>query len=508
ETLYLPQQLSSGVTILPYRTAAQVPFEYHIVIGASQDNLSAVFGSLTFLLDDKRKKLGIEDTDASEAFIKLHTLNSRNQAVFFCAEETFSGYAIPHSFLDAPGAPVKRYGELDEYKILFSEDHFLKEQELYSDLQAGKKISDSSQIFYRQQIDGFNAWRKRRSHAESPEGGPDSLIMELIKNRYCRSKTMPGKLSVSASALKPYYQCALQWLFREILALEKVRMETTLMADNVVGSLYHAALDHFFKKAKEKNGGMILPPENGLLPDEYAALVTESVDAALSQFSTGNEQFKISALTARLIRAEKQSIFDQLVIFLTAILSYFAGYYIADTELKLSHAPLEKPYFLTGIVDCVLEDRSDVSNPKSVILDFKLYGTPNHGLCTGDGDNGLEDFQLPMYVRLTEENGYKTVSTALFFSILKAEPNVIFGVISSNGKEKPYFKKDRIERTGEADNKFDAVMAEFNEKTERYAKEVLAGAFSTISDDEEKCFACDYHAVCRTTYAVNRRSHG
>ncbi|GHT89311.1 hypothetical protein FACS1894137_18330 [Spirochaetia bacterium] len=33
--------------------------------------------------------------------------------MFFCAEETFSGYAIPHSFLNVSGDPITRYGETD-----------------------------------------------------------------------------------------------------------------------------------------------------------------------------------------------------------------------------------------------------------------------------------------------------------------------------------------------------------------------------------------------------------
>ncbi|GHV76615.1 hypothetical protein AGMMS49942_14360 [Spirochaetia bacterium] len=502
---YLPQQSSSGVTVLPYRTAAPVPFEYHIVIGASQDNLSAVFGSLPFLLAEKRRKLGIEDIDASEAFIKLHTLNSRKRVVFFCAEETFSGYAIPHSFLNVTTPPVKRYGETDREN--FSDDPFIAEQELYRDIQAGKQVPGSPHRLYQQQIEGFAAWRGRRNAADVPEHGPDPLVMELIKARYCSSKAFPGKLSVSASAMKPYYQCALQWLFKEILQLEKVRMETTLMADNVAGSLYHAALDFFFKRVKAEAGGALLSLENGQLPSIYKTFIAEGVEAALEQFSSGNKQFEISALTARLLRAERQGIQDQLVIFLTALLEYFAGYVVADSELKLNYEPAGKQFFLTGMVDCVLEDRR--SSPTGVIIDFKLGNAPARKLCTGEGERGLEDFQLPMYLNLAEQNGYEKVHTALFFSILKAEPTVLFGVINTpkKGSEKPYRQNDRIERTGEADGKFAMLMAGFKEKTERYAADVLSGTFRTISDDDETCFACEYHGVCRTVYTIDRMAH-
>jgi hypothetical protein len=312
--------------------------------------------------------------------------------------------------------------------------------------------------------------------------------------------------------MKPYYQCALQWLFKTILQLEKVRMETTLMADNVIGSLYHAALDFFFKKVKTEAGGVLLSLENGQLPSIYKTFITDGVETALEQFSSGSKQFEltapmaVSALTARLLRAERRGIQDQIAIFLSALLEYFAGYAVVDSELKLSHEPAEKQFFLTGMVDCVLEDRRN--SPTGVIIDFKLGQAPARRLCTGEGERGLEDFQLPMYVTLAERNGYKRVHTALFFSILKAEPTVLFGVISTarKGSEKPYGKNARIERTGEAGSKFAMVMAEFKEKTERYAKDVLSGSFRAISDDEEKCFACDYHGVCRTVYTIDGTS--
>ncbi|GHT84024.1 hypothetical protein FACS1894137_06550 [Spirochaetia bacterium] len=381
-------------------------------------------------------------------------------------------------------------------------------------IQAGKTVSGTGHPLYQQQIEGFEAWRKRRSFADAPEQGADPLVMELIKARYCSSKTVPGKLSVSASALKPYYQCALQWLFKTILQLEKVRMETTLMADTVVGTLYHAALDFFFKKLKAEAGGVLLPLENGLLPPLYRDFIARGLETALEKISSGNKQFDIaapmavSALTARLLRAEKQGIQDQLVLFLSALLSYFAGYAVADSELKLSHEPAGKPYFLTGMVDCVLEDRRNAANPTGVIIDFKLGQAPARKQCTGEGDKGLEDFQLPMYVVLAEKNGYKRIHTALFFSILKAEPTVLFGLINTTRKnsEKPYRKNNRIERTGEADSKFAMILAEFKGKAERYVEDLLSGTFSTLSDDEQTCFACDYHGVCRTIYTVDGTS--
>ncbi|MDR0998824.1 MAG: hypothetical protein LBL70_07135, partial [Treponema sp.] len=100
ETRYLPQENSLGVSILPYRTAAPAPFGCHIVLGASQENLSELFPRLAFLPRLKKEKLGLKDVDASRVFIDLHRLNSERPAVFFCSQESFSGFAIPHAGLD------------------------------------------------------------------------------------------------------------------------------------------------------------------------------------------------------------------------------------------------------------------------------------------------------------------------------------------------------------------------------------------------------------------------
>jgi hypothetical protein len=126
---------------------------------------------------------------------------------------------------------------------------------------------------------------------------------------------------------------------------------------------------------------------------------------------------------------------------------------------------------------------------------------PDKKLCTGQGENGLEDFQLPMYVTLAEKTGGKPVETALFFSITRAEPSVIFGSIRNGAGGK---KKTGLERTGTEDDPAALVLSEFKTKAARYAEELASGNFTTISSSERKCISCIYHRVCRTVYAVGK----
>jgi hypothetical protein len=105
-----------------------------------------------------------------------------------------------------------------------------------------------------------------------------------------------------------------------------------------------------------------------------------------------------------------------------------------------------------------------------------------------------------MYLTLAEASGAPAVHTALFFNILKTETMVIFGRVRDrlSGKEKP--ARQAILRGGED---FEAVMAEFAAKTERYARDITEGNLSVASSGEARCGACAYRRVCRTLYTVD-----
>jgi hypothetical protein len=506
ETWYQVRESGSGVRVFPYRSAAAAPFAWHIVIGATQGDLNTVFSGLAFLSAGKRAQLGIKDQDVSGPFINLYTVNGLNGTAFFCAQQTFSGFALPHHGLKGPAKPKIRYGEPGRSsEARFVPDLFREEQWFYHAQQYPQDRAPFPQRLHQVQKAGFDAWRARRSQPRKP-GTPETMqrptIHQVIQERYGQVLHDGSRvLRVSSSALEPYYQCALQWLFDQVLGLKRIRMETNLMAENIRGIVYHQVLEGFFKQVKIQ-GGVLAPLVQGKLSDLYRHMLEQSVTQVFSCYRSGTSREEVSPLTCRLLQAQQRVVQDQIAGFLTSFLRYFTGFRVLESEQKLSYHAEKDQYLLTGIIDCLLEDLEHTG----LIVDFKLINTPRRAPCIGKGAQGLENFQLPLYLTLAEKNKSPPIHRALFFSILHPKPQVIFGVIQDQtvlaGKKVPYRQGDRIERTTAHEDSFHLILREFEDKAGRYAAEALSGNFSTYRTSESRCFACGWHTLCRTGYAV------
>jgi CRISPR/Cas system-associated exonuclease Cas4 (RecB family) len=477
EANYLPQQSSSGVSILPYRTAAPAPFDCHIVLGASQSSLAAVFSPLAFLPKSKREKWGITDNDASLVFINLHRFNSRLPAAFFCSEQTFSGYTIPHSAFDAPSKPRQRYGtpfakdglsaeDVDpQLSAQFEEDLYRAESNFYASLHG----TPQEQIEYPpgihlNQKNGFEAWRLRRNYlpGQTVSGNtltPEHPLLLKIRDRFCYNEEYKDKFSISSS-LEPYFQCPLIWIFSRIYKLENVEVETGLMASAIAGDVYHAILNLYFdelRKADTVIGGSV---NTKLLSDKI-----EAVFEAFPRLPHDTYQ-AMSMLTARLLRSEKPLFQARMENFIAEFNSRFEGFKIIASEE--SYTLEQDIYFLNGRVDCILEKDNSLA-----IVDFKIRYKK-------DGDSF--NFQLPLYLRLAEETYHKEVHTALFFSITDAKPTALFETLQEK----------------------EAIMNEFDSKVRQFALEISNGTFSFFPSRSDHCNGCEYNKVCRTLYKVQQ----
>jgi hypothetical protein len=434
-------------------------------------------------------------------------MNSRLPAAFFCSEQTFSGFAIPHNGLDAPSRPAEHHNgkfPTDLYRAeaaFYSLLHFHDEE----DARAEMNVPD---MIHKKQKQGFDEWRLRRENL--PEGetvpGESHPLVQKINERFGGKDKFRGKIGVSASSLAPYFQCQDRWIFERALDLENVEIETRLMADNITGQVFHSVLSLFLRDLKKKNEIIAPPAENGL-PESYSRVLENKIKAVFNCFPRlpGNKYLVMSMLTARLIRAQRELFHEQLVKFLTAFISFFSGYRVVAAEKNYQ---LDKGfYYLTGIIDCVLEEEQggDPKDNPLVIVDFKTAGTPDLSDCNGEG--GLVDFQLPMYLRLAEAALKKEVHTALFFSITNVKPMVLFGLIKDavSGEIFPA-KEDLIIYD---DNRFKSIMDEFDKKAEQFAEEVSKGSFETRPASLEPCLNCEYNKVCRSLYSVRRgKNHG
>ena len=504
EVLYLSRQKTSGVAILPYKTAAAAPFDCHIILGAGQDNMSVVYSHLDFLPRKKREELGILDEDASSVFINLHKYNSVKIAAFFCSERTFSGFTVPHSEIRSPSEPKDRYAADAKLKEKFSPDHYSEESSVFASFPITQTIKFAR--LYENQINGFTEWEKRQkqSSGSGEKWNTNGKIQESIRSIYLKNK----KYSVSSSSLQVFFQCSLKWLFERVFKLGNVQIETSLMAENLSGLVYHAILNHFFTELKNKNETLLKPvyTDFGLsLPAAYQKLLEHCVNAVFDCFPAlkldGKTQ--MSALTARLLRAGKNDFQYHLESCIARFLSFFSGCRVAASEISYQ---LERDSFLLGgIVDCILKEppNEPETSGKYIIIDFKLKNLPDRDDCTGEGENGLSNFQLPMYITLTEENEKVKIYTALFYSILEKRPELLIGTVKdvNTGNVFPKKEDDIIIRDSELYNR---IFDEFNKKTKQFSQEISTGNFTIFESKNNNCFNCDYRRICRTAYVIKR----
>jgi len=500
EVFYLSKPESSGVSILPYKAAAAAPFKCHVIIGAGHEKLSVIYSKLNFLSKKKREELGINDEDASDAFIKMHKYNSLLKSAFFCSEHTFSDYAIPHPKTGAASEPKQRYAKEADMKEKFSDDYY--------DMEISKTSQPES--LHENQIRGFTEWKTRHSFDVFSDKEEKTFnfnagdeIKNIIKNRF----TKEGKYRVSSSSLHTYFHCSLKWLFESVYSLQSAQIETSLMAENISGSVYHAVLNDFFKKIKREGKPLCEPEQNNTgytLPSHYKNILINSIDSVFDGFPVieSDRKTRISSLTNRLLQAGKDDFYYHLEKCLAYFLSLFAGCLIAGSE---SYYTIQKDsYLLNGYVDCILKDNSN-GEDKYIIVDFKRKTIPKRADCTAQDDNPLTDFQLPMYINLAEEKDNIKVYTALFYSILNLQPEVVIGTVTDiNEKITPKKPEDRITR---GDDLYKKIFKEFEEKTEQFADEIKSGNLTIFPKENNDCLTCNYNRICRTVYIIDRENN-
>jgi len=495
QTNYLAQAKHTGVNILPYKTAAASPFSCHIILGANQKSLSVIFKKLDFIPEKKREKLNIFDEDASDEYINLHKFNSLKQSAFFCSELTFSGYSIPHSKINASSKPIQTY--ITDLNSKFSRDHYVNEF-----------LSDDTDnlVLHNIQKNGFDNWVNRREYSEKTyyNSSSDKIINYIQKKLIFNYEENPrynelkGKYSVSASALKKYYQCSLSWLFEYILNLDNAQTDTNLMSENISGMVYHSILENFLSCFKEEP----LPkPEiteqNVRIPLKCRQLLQDCINSVFDGFKS----IPISSLSARFITSEKEQYYFNLERSLARFLSLFAGYTVKGCE-KWHQSPRDK-FYLNGKIDCILYNEE---SGKHVIVDFKMSTLQKRAEYTGDENSEPCDFQLPMYITLTEENEKINIYSSLFFSILKLKTEVITGRIHDIVTDNDYPKKedDCIYRDSAFYNN---LLKLFNEKTQNFADEIIKGKFTIYEKDLKKCFLCRVSSLCRRVYTIKNEKN-
>jgi len=154
---------------------------------------------------------------------------------------------------------------------------------------------------------------------------------------------------------------------------------------------------------------------------------------------------------------------------------------------------VEKPFwfirdnlYINGKIDRVSQNGEEI-----VVLDYKTSTSGySRGKSAVDEDGSLEYFQIPMYIKLFEENTGEKVTGAYYFGI---NQNKLLPIVEDVITEKKVPTRDGYQPTLDA----------FDEKIARFAGAVPSLDFTIKDTKFATCSKCDYRTICRQTYSLN-----
>ena len=495
---YRPQDTLSGVSVFDYKVAACAAYPVNIVINCTQDALTVVRKPLGFLNTQKRRALGIRDSDAaSTASIRLYgKFNNAGGArtVFSCSEQTFSGFAIPHTYFNI--APVeKNHTPFDE---LDADDFILNERKWFlSESDAPRALSDLQKAQY-ENWKASSDFSLNTPCAQSVDTGVKKIIDYVLKER----RTLNGSSSEDASVVKitqsdmrDFFPCPRKWLFKSVVKLREDSLDASLFEKYDQGNINHKILELLFKSFDT----LPVTSEDGTFGErenDIRKLIKEKTYDAICDKSFG---FYQSPIALRVLEAQSGK-FEKIIIdFLHEFCKQgkgFGGCRVVSTEASCEAWESGKRYKYFGKIDCVLSDDAG----RIIIVDYKNTVPPSIASCRADETTGtLKNFQCAMYVTLWNLADPVKVDKMVFCSIKNAGDNTVV-IDYGDDKKLPESYAPTL-------SVFDRYAFLFYETVENGNPEPLRGVRHgddalIVPDVYSDCMACDFKTICRTAYTV------
>lgn len=472
DTRYVPQRIQGGVSIFPYRVAAGTPFIHHFILDASQSHTTVVYRELSFLRQDRRIHLGLNDTDASAAFFGIYRLSG---ARWSFAEHTFSGYSTPHGYFSA--APASAPEITDPFRV---ESLFF----------AGSAALPNRR--YPVQKAGLSSWKNRQNRGRySFITEPFSAELPDLIHRITKKQMDGNFVRVTQKDLSSFSICNARWFLSRILSLKKQERDAELFNERNLGLLVHSALREVYNR--------ILTADKAFLSSNIATYYIWAEDCAANA-AADHTEFQ-GPLAAPLIALFSSRVADNIKTILDLDAAMLNNYIPEHLEKKLSVKKDDISYY--GEIDRISLDQT---NNTLVLIDYKTGKVAKasdyipFSLDEETEEQALADYQIPMYVFLAEHGLNKgaeniEVREAWFADISNKKYSPIV-----TDKSFPQFKnlKKCLPR-----EQFDSAMTAFHETADRFSTAVRTMNFTKPQNLLRKeCAKCDFFRVCRTRYLV------
>lgn len=465
---YLQQSQNLGVCIYPYQVVAASPFSVHIIPNASQKQLTVKYYKLRFLPQTLKEQFNITETDVSETFLKMYQCSSFNQTLLTIANNSYSGYSIPHALLQTTNynpADKKNAEITKQFDIIQNEKRFIHD---FDDRDAENLL-----FITKTQQKGMNAWATNAIKAQNESSFPNTayrIESKLLQN---------NSLRVSATLLKQYATCKKKVVFQRLLNLFEEQTESVIDDDKKLGTFYHKVLEEYFKY-HNKNGLTI-----SLFQDN-----PQNFDLLKNCISNTFETFSLNPINKMLFFARLNGIEETLINFLTKFTATFAGFTVSFVEKELSATPENvKIFFYQGIIDLVLTNEE-----QTYIVDYKTRYTPSLTDCYPNDNNELADFQMAMYCYLLSQ--YFLAKKDNKFTIT----NMAFASITDGSIKEMYPSTKKYTEQGLQT----AINTMHIYATELSTFLTTTPLDLTVPQNKKECSSCKYQTICRTNYNVSK----
>lgn len=534
--MYAKQNKTIGVNVYPYRLSASAKYKYQFLLDASQKNMELTIKRLSFLGREKRKALGCYEEDKnlnpSSAFLWLYNSNNlHDQVQISYAENTFNGFAIPHTFLDVIENPKSERVEIFPLSELDKKDFYLQEQNLFSDHKDNSSSEDEELYLTQNQKNQFEHWMENLSLEEDKEysdflkGKIKEYLVDKRSEGWAKSAEKQNlkadkedAIIISQSDMKMFFPCQRKWLFSKILKLEEDTLSVSLMNKYDIGNINHKILELFFKHYKKE--GLYLPitkySDKGNCyfdnEEEIKALLSDFISEAI--YKTIENEVNIPLVDV-MLKSQKKQFQENIMNFLYNFCVYdenkksaFGNFTVFSVESWSAGLSLDKKIKYTGKLDVVFADNEG----ELFIVDFKTGKTPSIKECIAEKESEevdslmiLADFQIPMYITIFNagKNAAQEAQNAFFYSV---NDQKLVPVVSNPDKKigkSSVSLKDYLS-TLEVFDRYAHVfevkinMCDFDPKSSEDKPYNRVDEFITCND-------CGYKGICRTCYSIQNR---
>ena len=498
---YRPQEKLDGISVFPYRLAAQAHIPFHFVIDSSQKNLTVQYKTFEFLSRAKRQALHIDSSmeagDVSKLFTRLYASAAGGKTEFSYGEQSFQGFAVAHNSLQVLPADcedeISLRASLDKTDFIKAERHWFLHGE-----------REPSRLTLRQKS-AFERWRRalpdeKTSFALS-EKTLQTIHAALYENRSRSTDKADVKMTLTQSDMKNFFPCPRKWIFQNALKIREDTLDTSLLSPFDMGTIHHAVLERFMRPYLADGTPLPCVSDAGVFKEEteiqrrLEAIVHDVIELPEMDFS-------LSALTKAALSSQTRSIAAVVLDFLHFMLKKteaggLGGAQVDFLEEWFSLAQEDCDWNYLGRIDCVLSDSSG-----NVIIDYKnsKSSVPALSACFTDAEGRISDFQIPLYVLLLASKPQTEVSKAVFLAIKDKTQTIIVNAEKKDTRSLAQTPED-----------YQATLDSFFEYAKRFYHKVIAQDFTPVRNPRgiyfnvrpfEDCAACAYAPVCRTVYKV------